>query len=137
MEAVVPKNLIAPSWSGTLSAMESAQKLVDAVAQGDVQETQRLLRRGADANARNMWGQPVLHLAVAKGSTEIVQLLLQAGADVFVRDPWERYPVTCAIDEGHHELAYQLIDAAAQTHGAPPRQHTATTRGKRRKNKSS
>lgn len=55
-----------------------------------------LLAVGADADARNAYGVPPLHLAASYGYTEIVKMLLAAGASPRVKDAQGRYAADMA-----------------------------------------
>ncbi|HON51272.1 MAG TPA: ankyrin repeat domain-containing protein, partial [Candidatus Sumerlaeota bacterium] len=56
-------------------------KLIQAVNRGNFSSVQKLLVQGADANAKNKAGVPVLILATTKCDEKIVELLLEKGAD--------------------------------------------------------
>ena len=54
-----------------------------AASQGNLAEVERLLKAGADLNAKDKSGTTPLHLAAAKNSTPaVLEVLLKAGADV-------------------------------------------------------
>lgn len=53
-----------------------------AVYRNDVEAVKRLLKAGADANARNDYGATPLSEAAVTGNAEVIRRLLQAGADV-------------------------------------------------------
>ena len=59
--------------------------LFRAVWTGQVDEVERLLQAGAQANVSDDNGDPFLHEAIWRGHPEIVTLLLQAGAEVNAR----------------------------------------------------
>jgi ankyrin repeat protein len=56
--------------------------IVGIVDKGDTQSVERLLAEGADVNARNRAGDPLLAVAIRKGHLDIVRMLLDRGADV-------------------------------------------------------
>ena len=88
------------------------------VSQRDVSLTERLLREGADVNARRPDGTSVLHVAVhSDAGSDIVRLLLAAGADTMARDGEGKTPADYARAAECAELA-QLLDAPrSQDHG--------------------
>ena len=57
-------------------------ELFRAVWTGDIDEAERLLQAGAQANVSDEDGDPFLREAIWRGHPEIVILLIQAGADV-------------------------------------------------------
>ena len=82
----------------------------------DVSLTERLLREGADVNARRPDGTSVLHVAVqSDADPDTVRLLLAAGADPAVRDGEGKTPADYAREAGFTELARLLDAPVAQT----------------------
>ena len=72
-----------------------------------------LLRPGADVNAVDSEGNPVLHEAVWRGHTEIVSLLIEAGADVNAVDSEGNPVLHEAVWRGHTDIEAILRDAGA------------------------
>jgi ankyrin repeat protein len=62
------------------------KELINAASQGQGAVVQRLLKKGADVNAKNMNGQTALRCAADKGRETVVRLLLEKGADVNAKD---------------------------------------------------
>ena len=85
------------------SSMENLDdQLLDACGQGDRKEVARLLRKGANIEARDEQGQfTPLHLACMQGNKSVVTLLLGKGAAVDARDDDERTPLHAASIKGH------------------------------------
>ncbi|CAI5533857.1 unnamed protein product [Closterium sp. Naga37s-1] len=76
----------------------SSASSIDGVAvKGDTAKLQKLLRKGADVNARArepvLVGRRPLHAAVAAGNEAMVEALLAAGADVDGKDDFGRTPL--------------------------------------------
>lgn len=63
------------------------QPLVKAVQQDDSGRVGKLIEQGADPDARDAAGTPVLVIAARRGRPDIVEALLQAGAQVNARGP--------------------------------------------------
>lgn len=94
--------------------------LADASCLGDLEEVQRLIRKGSDVNARDFWGMSPLMRAAAKGNLEIVKLLLDKGADINAKTKKIGPALTLALDNGHLEVARLLILKGADVN---PRMH--------------
>ena len=56
-------------------------KLVKAIADGDLKKVNKLLADGADVNGPNKYGMTPLLMSVSCHNVEIVETLLKAGAD--------------------------------------------------------
>jgi len=70
-----------------------------------------LIKKGADARARNMNGSTPLHFAAAAGQTDVVEALLVAGIDVNTLDASGTSPLLRAADAGQTESTLALIAA--------------------------
>ena len=62
------------------------ETLYRAIWAGTIEEVRSLVAAGADVNARDGDGDPLLHTAVWRAEPEKVQILVDAGADVDARD---------------------------------------------------
>lgn len=86
--------------------------LMEAAVQGDVSKVARLLRAGADVNARRRGtAHTALMAAASYGEVEVVRLLLAAGADPALRDVEGRTALMRARENEHAEVA-ALLQAA-------------------------
>ena len=56
--------------------------LADAIEAKDIQRVKNVLASGADANAADERGEPMLILAIKSGQTEVAELLISRGANV-------------------------------------------------------
>ena len=74
-----------------------------------------VIRFGADVNARDDRGHPMVYWAIIRDNPEIVQILVDAGADVNARDERGRPMLYWAIigNDDAVELARILVDAGA------------------------
>jgi uncharacterized protein len=95
-----------------------SEQLIEAIRSGDAERVKFLLEQGADANARDAYGAPVLMLAAYGGSLEIVNLLLYAGAEVDAKDElgWTALLKACyndLEDRGYPDIVKRLIEAGA------------------------
>ena len=72
-----------------------------------------LLDRGADINARNIWGSTPLHASTFMGRIEVVRVLLERGADVGAVDKQGRTPFSLAKKYGYDEIMKLLSEHGA------------------------
>lgn len=93
------------------------EKLLAAIAGGDVAATEPLLQAGAGPNARDASGDPLLRSAILDGSVDIVELLLAHGADVNALDSRGDALLPQAARGGQLEVMRLLLDAGADIHG--------------------
>jgi ankyrin repeat protein len=95
----------------------------DAITRGDVDAVREMLRRGADVNARNRYGQTGLMLAAHAGHREVVEVLVRHGADLDVTAKFGLSALMLAVVSGHSEIARLLAragsDLSLRGSGAP------------------
>jgi len=82
-----------------------------AVTDGDLETVRRLLRAGAEVNARDRYGQTALMLAAHRGHREIVEELLRAGADLNLTAKYNLTALMLAVVAGHATVARILARA--------------------------
>ena len=89
---------------------ESQSKLIiQAAEDGNIEAIKQRLAEGADANAKNNFGETALHKASAEGHREIVELLVANGADVNVKDRNEWTPLHHVAWEDHREIVKLFV----------------------------
>jgi ankyrin repeat protein len=71
-------------------------KLFDAARNGNNSETERLLKKGANANARNGAGETALMIAAFQGHTKTCAILLEKGADIDAKNSYGETALTIA-----------------------------------------
>jgi len=86
----------------------------EAVQKGDMEELKRLLKSGADVNARDRSGNTALASAALLGDEEAAKILLDHGAAVNLRGPGGATPLLLACMVGSPELMRTLLDSGAE-----------------------
>ena len=76
-----------------------------------------LLKHGADPNAKDAAGTPVLHMAVSFGTLDAAKLLIQHGADVHVKDEFGSTLLTKAMFLGTHMSAAATYERCLREFG--------------------
>jgi ankyrin repeat protein len=98
--------------------------LLSAARRGDWEAAARLLKAGASANVRDVWGDNVLTRAAAAGETEFVRALIKAGASVDRRGLKGFTPLGAAALAGHGKVADLLLRAGADIDAKSANGHT-------------
>jgi len=89
-------------------------QLIHSVIDGEESEARRLLKQGADVEARgNTLGITPLRLAAFYGFTGVCRLLIEHGADVTAKDPKGKTALMQTMGTGHAETA-MFLKAAEQ-----------------------
>jgi ankyrin repeat protein len=85
------------------------RELFEAVEESDLPEIRRLLRVGADVNAKNYHDETPLHEASCEGHAQVVKDLLEHGADIDATDNGGRTPLHLAAMDGHLTVVSELL----------------------------
>jgi hypothetical protein len=88
------------------------EELFEAVWVGDAAKVSKLLRRGANPNAKEDGSTP-LHLAVLKEHADIAKLLLEHGADVNAKDKYGGTPLHRAVLTEDADVVTLLLEHGA------------------------
>jgi hypothetical protein len=100
------------------AASYSEQDLLRAVASGNRQKTEMVLRAGVSANAKDEQGQSALTIAAALPSTSITELLIAHGADVNFRSHDGATPLMAAMMTGQKHTAKLLLRKGADVNAS-------------------
>ena len=98
----------------------SEPELLRAVASGSREKTERVLRAGISANAKDEQGQSALTMAAALPSTDIAALLLTHGADVNARSNDGATPLMAALMAARKDTAKLLLRKGADANALVP-----------------
>lgn len=97
-----------------------------AAASGQIEEVQKLLEAGADANARGKNQEYALQAAALLGSYAVVKLLVEHGADVNSPAGPNGTAVRVARSRGHRNIVDLLLEAGADSNDEN-KEHQAST----------
>lgn len=109
-----------PSPAVTLSpepepGPEEQRRLDDQLRQAawadDVAQARRLVRRGADVNAKDETEQSAYLIATSEGHLELLRLALRSGARVDDKDSWNGTGLIRAAERGHALVVGELLRA--------------------------
>jgi uncharacterized protein len=92
---------------------ETTAAVADAAMNGDLPVMYRLLKEGADPNARGYFGTPPLHWRVRVDDLEAAKRLLKAGADPNGLTERGVSPLSLAIANGNAQMVSLLLTAGA------------------------
>lgn len=108
------KELLASApWLATQADANGFTPLHVAAMWGHCDIAERLLRAGADMNARNRAGMTPLHGAAMADHVDVVHLLLAGKADVKARDGMGNTPLYFAVWDGHRQVVELLLQYGA------------------------
>lgn len=87
------------------------QRLRDAAWDNDVTRAARLIRRGANVNAKDDTQQSAYLIAASEGHLELLRLMLRHGARVDAKDSWNGTGLIRAAERGHALVVGELLRA--------------------------
>ncbi len=93
---------------------ELDQQLRDAAWADDVALARRLVRKGADVNAKDSTEQSAYLVATSEGHLELLRLTLRNGAKVDDKDSWNGTGLIRAAERGHGLVVGELLRAGIQ-----------------------
>jgi ankyrin repeat protein len=102
-----------PAWEAFKKTMTLAPNLWTAAKDDDVRTLHRLLRAGADIEAKDARGYSALMLAAYSGSVQAFEFLLACGADPNTSDASGNTVLMGAAFKGHGYFVAKLVAAGA------------------------
>uniref|UniRef100_A0A7C1GC84 Zinc-ribbon domain-containing protein n=1 Tax=Thermofilum adornatum TaxID=1365176 RepID=A0A7C1GC84_9CREN len=94
--------------------MSLDEELHQAVRDEDVARVRELLKKGANVNARDIYGDTPLHNAAGRGYADVARILLEHGAYVNAKDSLYGWtPLHFAAFEGHVDVVKLLLEHGA------------------------
>lgn len=101
-------------------------KLVEAIAQDNIEQVEKLILSGSDVNAKDKnWGLTSLQMATSRNNLEIVKLLLNAGANPNLRDESGQTALMMTNENSSIELIQDLLKAGADVNAQDDEGETA------------
>jgi ankyrin repeat protein len=91
------------------------EELIEAAKENNLPEASRILRAGADVNAKDSNGFTPQHWACFKGQVQVAKELLDHGADVDATDNHGSTPLHRACFNGNVQIVKELLDHGADT----------------------
>jgi uncharacterized protein len=93
---------------------ELDRRLIAASWENDVARARRLIRHGADVNAKDATEQSAYLIATSEGYLDLLELTLRHGADVDSRDSFDGTGLIRAADRGHADIVGRLVRAGIE-----------------------
>lgn len=101
------------------------RSLADAIRQGDLEETRRILHSGAKPNVWDEYRDLPLFEAIGSGHTDIAEEILAAGADPKLAGPGGDTALMAAARQRDLKIAKELLDRGAPVNAANVNGETA------------
>jgi hypothetical protein len=117
------------------TAPEVSRSLHQAIVEGDIDQVQSLLSKGADVNLKNRMSWTPLHTAARNHQKAIVELLISKGADVNAKNKANQTPLHFAVDRGQKDVIELLIAKGADVNAVGGRGDNALSLAKKNGNK--
>ncbi|MHC4638325.1 MAG: ankyrin repeat domain-containing protein [Planctomycetota bacterium] len=106
---------------------------------GSIRQTERLIEKGSDINARNQNGETSLHVAALYGHKNVVELLIAKGAQIDAKDETGSTPLHKSSWAGETTTVQVLIENGAnvdaKNHQGQTPLHRAIYRGREKTSK--
>ncbi len=93
---------------------ELDRRLIDAAWANDLDRARRLIRAGADVNAKDETEQSAYLISTSEGYLDLLELTLRHGADVDSKDSFNGTGLIRAADRGHADIVGRLVQAGIE-----------------------
>ena len=103
-----------PARNPPLTRSEQArldERLRDAAWANNVADAKRLIRRGANVNAKDETVQSAYLISTSEGYLDLLRLTLRNGAKIGDKDSWNGTGLIRAAERGHHGVVGELLQA--------------------------
>ena len=103
-----------PARNPPLTRSEQArldERLRDAAWANNVADARRLIRRGANVNAKDETVQSAYLISTSEGYLDLLRLTLRNGAKIGDKDSWNGTGLIRAAERGHHGVVGELLQA--------------------------
>ena len=103
-----------PTRDPPLTVAEQArldERLRDAAWANNVTEARRLIRRGANVNAKDETVQSAYLISTSEGYLDLLRLALRHGAKIGDKDSWNGTGLIRAAERGHHGVVGELLQS--------------------------
>ena len=100
-----------PSSLSATDQLRLDEQLRDAAWDNDVARARRLIRLGADVNAKDETVQSAFLIATSEGYPDLLRLTLRHGAKVDDKDSWNGTGLIRAAERGHYDVVGRLLRA--------------------------
>ncbi len=114
-------------WYKKPSKEELNAQLIEAAEAGNIKNVKKLLKQGAEVDARDNYGWTALMRAAMWGHLDVVKFLAELGADVNARDKLGWTALMRAAMWGHLDVAKFLVDNGADLSAMNNEGKTAAT----------
>lgn len=112
----------------------ATRSLHQAVVNGDIDQVNLLISKGADVNLRNRMNWTPLHTAIQNRRQALIELLIAKGADINAKDNRGQTPLHVAVNTSQKDAVELLIAKGADVNVMGSRGDNALSLAKKRRN---
>jgi len=128
--------LLASLGLETTSAQQTSTTILhQAIVDGDIDQVESLISKGADMNSKNYMGWTPLHTAIQNRQKAIAEFLIDKGADLNAKAKNEKTPLHFAVESGQKDVVELLIAKGADVNTMSGRNENALSLAKKKGHK--